>query len=111
MGWYHGLVTLGHRSITTYDEFTTRLIERFEKKDPEAYFRELAQLKQYGTVDAYIAEFQRLSVMVTGISERRLVILFSEGLMEPLKGWIKVFDPPSLQEAMKKETWSGLLLK
>jgi hypothetical protein len=44
--WYHGLVTLGHRSITTYDEFTTRLIERFEKKDPEIHFRELAQLRQ-----------------------------------------------------------------
>ena len=26
-----------------------------------------------------------------------------EGLMEPLKGWLKVFDPPSLHEAMKKE--------
>lgn len=100
--WYHGLVTLGHRSITTYDEFTNKLIERFEKKDPEVHFRELAQLKQYGTVDAYIAEFQRLSVMVTGVTERRLVILFSEGLTEPLKGWIKAFDPPSLQEAMKK---------
>ncbi|XP_057846650.2 uncharacterized protein LOC131056314 [Cryptomeria japonica] len=100
--WYHGLVTLGHRSITTYDEFTTRLIERFEKKDPEIHFRELAQLKQYGTIDAYIVEFQRLSVMVTGITERRLVILFSEGLTEPLKGWIKAFDPPTLQEAMKK---------
>ncbi|KAH9311173.1 hypothetical protein KI387_026208, partial [Taxus chinensis] len=100
--WYHGLVTLGHRSITTYDEFTTRLIERFEKKDPEIHFRELAQLRQYGTVDAYIMEFQRLSVMVTGITERRLVILFSEGLTEPLKGWVKAFDPPTLQEAMKK---------
>ncbi|XP_057857449.2 uncharacterized protein LOC131066653 [Cryptomeria japonica] len=49
--------------------------------------------------------------MVMGITERQLVILFSEGLMEPLKGWIKAFDPPSLQEAMKKarnmeEKWS-----
>ena len=36
------------------------------------------------------------------MSERRLVILFTEGLFEPLKGWIKAFDPPSLQEAMRK---------
>lgn len=40
--------------------------------------------------------------MVTGINKRRLVILFSEGLMEPLKGWIKASDLPSLQKAMKK---------
>ena len=25
-----------------------------------------------------------------------------EGLMEPLKGWLKAFDAPSLQEAVKK---------
>ena len=43
--WYHGLVTLGHNLITTYEEFTNRLIERFDVKDPEVSFRELAQLK------------------------------------------------------------------
>ena len=40
--------------------------------------------------------------MVPNISERRLVVLFMERLMEPLKDWLKAFDPPSLQEAMKK---------
>lgn len=35
--------------------------------------------------------------------QRRLVVLFSEGLMKRLKGWIKAFDPPSFHEAMKKE--------
>ena len=43
--WYHGLVTLGHASITSYLEFTQRLIERFDQKDPEIHFRELAQLR------------------------------------------------------------------
>jgi hypothetical protein len=43
--WYHGLVTLGHAGITSYLDFTQRLIERFDKKDPELHFRELAQLK------------------------------------------------------------------
>ena len=40
--------------------------------------------------------------MVQDVSKRRLVILFIEGLSEPLKGWIKAFEPPSLQEAMRK---------
>jgi hypothetical protein len=48
--WYHGQVTLGHASITTYEDFTQRdftqrLMDRFEKKDPEIHFRELAQLR------------------------------------------------------------------
>jgi hypothetical protein len=29
--------------------------------------------------------------------------LFTEGLSKPLKGWIKAFDSPTLQEAMRKE--------
>jgi hypothetical protein len=40
--WYHGLVTLGHASITSYVEFTHRLMDRFDKKDPKISFHELA---------------------------------------------------------------------
>ena len=39
---YHGLVTLGHASITSYPDFTQRLMDWFDKKDPEIHFRELA---------------------------------------------------------------------
>ena len=40
--------------------------------------------------------------MVPDISDRRLVVLFTKGLSEPLKGWVKAFDPFNLQEAIKK---------
>ena len=43
--YYHELVTLGHNTITSYPDFTQRLIEWFDRKDPEVHFRELAQLK------------------------------------------------------------------
>lgn len=43
--WHHGMVTLQHDRITTYQEFIDRLVERFDKRDPELYFRDLAQLK------------------------------------------------------------------
>ena len=35
--WYHGLVTLGHNLITTYEEFTNKLIERFDVKDSKVF--------------------------------------------------------------------------
>lgn len=50
--WYHGMVTLGHSSITSYTEFTQRLIEHFEKKDSKIHFREQAQLKQTSSPEA-----------------------------------------------------------
>jgi hypothetical protein len=37
--WYHGLVTLVHASITSYLDFTQKLMERFDGKDPEVHFR------------------------------------------------------------------------
>jgi hypothetical protein len=98
--WYHGLVTLGHATITSYLDFTQKLMERFDKKDPELHFRELAQLKQEGSPDTYITEFQKLAVIVSDISEQRLVMLFIEGLLEPLRGWVKDFKPETLQDAI-----------
>jgi hypothetical protein len=82
--WYHGLVTLGHAEVTSYLDFTQRLIERFDRKDHELHFRELAQLKKTGSPEAYMYEFQKVVVMVTDISEGCLVMLFVEGLMVPL---------------------------
>ena len=55
-------MTLGHNTITSYPDFTQSLIERFDRKDPKVHFRELAQLKQTGSADAFISEFQRIRV-------------------------------------------------
>jgi hypothetical protein len=43
--WCHGLVTLGHNHITLYLEFTERLMERFDRRDPKLHFRDLTQLR------------------------------------------------------------------
>jgi hypothetical protein len=61
--------TLGHAHIITYAEFTRRLVHIFDRRDPELSFRELVQLKQTGSAEAFISDFQRMSVMVTDISE------------------------------------------
>jgi hypothetical protein len=102
--WYHGLVTLGHEHITSYKEFTERLMDRFDRRDPEIHFRDLAQLRQTGTAEAFIAEFQRVAVIVTDISEPRLVMLFTEGLTKPLRGWVKAYRPHSLPDVVL-EIW------
>jgi hypothetical protein len=38
--------------------------------------------------------------MVQDVSQSRLMMLFTEGLMEPLKGWVKAFKPTNLQDAI-----------
>ena len=91
---------MGHDQVKTYGEFVDRVLERFEKKYIELSFKELAQLKQVGTPIEYMLEFQRLSVKVTNVSMGILVILFIEGLEEPLKGLVKSHNPTSLNDAM-----------
>jgi hypothetical protein len=59
-------------------------------------------LKQTGSAEAFISDFQRISVMVTDISEARLVMLFTEGLIEPLRGWVKAYKPTTLQDAVSR---------
>ena len=75
-------------------------MERFDRKDPEIHFRELAQLKQTGSVEAFISEFQRVVVMVRDVSESMLTMLFTEALIEPLRGWVKAYKPSTLQDAI-----------
>ena len=40
--------------------------------------------------------------MVSDISEGRLVMLFVEGIIEPLRGWFKAYKPSSLQDAVNR---------
>ena len=51
------MVTHDHDRITSYVEFTERLIDHFDKKNPKLNFKELAQLKKIGAVESYITEF------------------------------------------------------
>ena len=56
----HGLITLLHDQILSYEGFSNALMDIFERKDSELPFKELAQLKQVGTAKAYILEFENL---------------------------------------------------
>ena len=75
-------------------------MERFERKDPKLPFKELAQLKQLGTREAYMLKFEKLSIMVSDVSMARLVLFFTEGLTEPLRGVVKFHNPSTLKDAM-----------
>ena len=68
-------------------------MDKFDRKYWELHFRKIARIKQTGIVDSYIIEFHRLEVMVSNISEPWLIMLFAEGLSEPLHGWVKDFKP------------------
>ena len=55
--WFHGMTTLGHEHVTSYRDFTQRLIDMFDREDPELHFKDLTQIRQTGSVEAFIEEF------------------------------------------------------
>jgi hypothetical protein len=75
-------------------------MDRFDRREPEIHFRDLAQLSQTGTAETFILEFQRVAVVVTDTSEPQLIMLFTEGLTKPLRGWVKAYRPHTLQDAI-----------
>eukprot|EP01018_Ginkgo_biloba_P004218 Gb_09021 [translate_table: standard] len=99
--WWHGLITQEHNLVQTFNDFSQRLLGRFERKDEE-YFRELARIRHQTSVESYVTEFQRVAVMVPNVLERRLTFLSIKGLFKPLKGLVKAFAPSSLQDAIKR---------
>jgi hypothetical protein len=99
--WFHGMTTLGHEHVTSYLDFTQRLIDRFDREDPELHFRELTQIKQTGSPEAFIEEFQKVAVKVPDMSESRLLMIYTEALNDPLHGWVKAFKPATLHDAIE----------
>ena len=82
-------------------------MERFDRRDMELHFKDLTQLRQTRSVEAFISEFQRKAMVVSDISEHILVMLFTEALTEPLRGWVKAFEPHTLQEAIVHTRYMG----
>ena len=100
--WFHGMVTLGHSTVTTYAEFPRRLMERFDRRDPEQHFVELTRLKQTKNPKTYMADFLRVSVMAPDVSAARRVYMFVEGLAEPLQRLVRSTRPTTLQDAISR---------
>eukprot|EP00253_Pinus_taeda_P004466 PITA_04466 len=96
--WFHGMVTLGHSTVMTYAKFTRRLIERFDRRDPEQHFVELTRLKQTGSLETYIADFLRVSVMVPDLSTAWRIYMYVEGCAAGKAHFIKVFSESSGEE-------------
>ena len=68
------------------------LEDKFDEKDLEISFREITHVRQTKIPEVYIFEFQNLDLMVINIYEARLILLFTKGLEDPLKGLVKSTD-------------------
>jgi len=96
------MTTLGHEHVTSYIEFTLRLMDIFDTKDLKPHFKELTQIRQIGSGEAFTKEFRRVAVMVPDLKESMFLMMYIEGFIEPLHGWVKAFNLNTLRDVIER---------
>ena len=96
-----GIMALLLKGTTSYEEFSQKLIKRFDRRHSQENFKKLTQIRQQGTVEDYIKEFQKISVQVMGVDDDCSTYLFIEGLKDSLKGLVSALKPSSLDDAFE----------
>lgn len=77
------------------------MVRRFEGRDRGTIFERLAAIRQAGTVDEYVQDFEVLVGQTKGIPEEHLLGYFFAGLQEDIRSQIRPYDPQELMAAMR----------
>ena len=66
--WYKGLCF--HKSLVTWSIFTKEMIAHYENTKSNTFFSQLIHLKQKGSMEEHIEDFQKLNIRVNDILEK-----------------------------------------
>lgn len=79
--------TQGHGAIRTFDVFSQKMIDRFDRKDEDDYIKDLTTVTQKRSMEDYVVEFQCIAITVTSVSEKRVTFLSVKDLYSCLGVW------------------------
>lgn len=98
--WHVNLV-LRNQLPGTWADYVTALRARFAPKLDQATIRDkLLEIRQRGTLTTYIAEFEKLYLMVEGMDEATLVRVFMRGLSSQLAPFVAPHNPQTVRAAI-----------
>lgn len=86
----------------TWIEFKNAILERFQSSGSLSPFAALLALKQEGGVADFVEQFERHAGMMRGVEEEHLRDLFLNGLKEDIAAEVKLYEPKTLTELVKK---------
>lgn len=78
-------------------QFKKRLLDRFALSMDDEPGNRLCALRQTGSIQKYVSEFEELITQVTGIDEANLVNKFYTGLKHEMKEVIRLKEPKGLR--------------
>ena len=88
------------RGLSSWEEFTKTLLQRFGPTDYEDPSEALTRLKQVSNVAHYQENFEQLSHKVDGLPEHYLVGCFVAGLRDDIRLDVKIKQPRTLSDAI-----------
>ncbi|CAA7023067.1 unnamed protein product [Microthlaspi erraticum] len=86
------------KPFQNWDEFNLRMIARFRMKIEEHPGKRLFSMRQTGSIEEYVNEFEELSTIVPNMDEANLTHMFYTGLKPEMKEVIKMQRPRGLTE-------------
>ena len=84
-----------------WSRFTKEMVDRFGPPSLVNYEGQLAKIKQEGSLEHYLEEFERLSELVSNWPESALMATFLEGLLPWLGREVKMREPTSLAQCIR----------
>ena len=94
--WHQNFMRNINNQRVSWGEYVEALCYRFGgQKDP---MEDLIDLKQVGTLETYIHDFDVLWNKV-GIGEKQALVIFLGGLEPEIKNTVKMFEPKDLRQA------------
>nr|KYP39247.1 Transposon Ty3-G Gag-Pol polyprotein [Cajanus cajan] len=85
----------------SWDEFTRALLKRYGENGRGTVYERLAAIRQTGSVEDYIQEFELLIAQAKPSSEEQVLGYFLAGLRSDLRSQVRPHDPKELNRAME----------
>ncbi|XP_019429392.1 PREDICTED: uncharacterized protein LOC109336992 [Lupinus angustifolius] len=86
----------------TWDGFKIAVVRRFQPSMVQNPFEQLLALKQTGTVEEYVEDFEKYVGALRSIDQECVRGIFLNGLKEELQAEVKLYELQSLSDLIQK---------
>jgi len=99
--WYKGLCSC--KPLVTWSIFTEEMTTHYDDIKRNSFFSQLINLKQKGSMEENIEDFQKLKRRVNYIPDKQRIDVFIGTLKDNVQHEVRFWEPDSLEEAFKLE--------
>ena len=100
MAWHWFKMLKEEDPQLNWERFKRAFFDRYGDHHSGNLFTQLKMLRQSGSVDDYVEEFEMLASHIAGITDEQYLGMFLGGLKEEIKMDVQTLDPPTCYKAI-----------